>query len=68
MKIDGRTKSGKMIKQDLKTLGLVGKILRVWWLFAYLPFKYLFLVIRFIIKKLIVATKYLWSKFRNKDQ
>ena len=34
MKIDGRTKSGKMIKQDLKTLGLVGKILRVWWLFS----------------------------------
>ena len=78
MKIDGRTKFGKQVNQTKKEVGLIAKILKIFWLFFYLPYKYLFLGIRFIIKNLIVAiklliknlmvaSKYLASKLRNND-
>ena len=67
MKIDGRTKFGKQVNQTKKEIGLIAKILKTFWLFFYLPYKYLFLGIRFIIKNLIVALKYLASKLRNND-
>ena len=66
MKVDGRSKFGKQANQTKREIRLIGKIIRPFWLFIYLPYKYLFLGIIFIIKKLILFTKYLWSKFRKK--
>jgi len=76
MKVDGRTKSGKYINATKKEIGLIGKIIKPFWLLMYLPGKYMFLGTKFLIKYLVVGAKflltnlafviqYLWLKSRT---
>ena len=56
MKFDGRTKFGKEVKNTKKEIGLLVLPFR---LFIYLPWKYIFLGIKFLVKTLIKGIKFL---------
>ena len=56
MKFDGRTKFGKEVKNTKQEIGL---LVLPFWLFIYLPWKYIFLGIKFLVKTLIKGIKFL---------
>ncbi|SVC99160.1 uncharacterized protein METZ01_LOCUS352014 [marine metagenome] len=77
-KLDGRSKLGKDVNKAKKTLGFFGKTIRFIWLCLYLPYKYTFLLFKFLLTNLIAGIKFLvphvkvaiqkiWSKLRNND-
>ena len=54
-KLDGRSKLGKDVNKAKKTLGFFDKTIR----FIWLPYKYTFLLYKFLLTNLIAGIKFL---------